>query len=227
MKWYFGENGWPTSNVLGGRAPQNEEEQTKLIDTIQDWKTDKYKDIIGSGSISPREGVLELMDQARQAGVPIAVCSASTKQATDFVLPNLLGQDRFSSLDVYMAGDDVPRKKPDPIIYNLTSEKLGVAPGDCLVIEDSLIGLQAAVGAGMRCLITYTGSTEGQEFPGAETVLANLGGVEFSQLINGALIGKDDRKGNSNSGGNGRSGEKVIDGVSVSETPDGTLVFKF
>lgn len=224
MKWYFGENGWPTSNILGGRAPQNEEEQTKLIDTIQGWKTDKYKDIIGSGSIAPREGVLELMDQARQAGVPVAVCSASTKQATDFVLPNLLGEDRFSSLDVYMAGDDVPRKKPDPIIYKLASEKLGVAPGECLVIEDSLIGLQAAVGAGMRCLITYTGSTEGQEFPGAETVLANLKGVEFSQLINGALIGKDDRKSTSAS-----SGEKVIDGVSVSvsETSDGTLVFKF
>lgn len=46
-RWYFGENGWPASNVLGGRAPGNEEEQTLLIDTLQDWKTDKYKDIIG------------------------------------------------------------------------------------------------------------------------------------------------------------------------------------
>lgn len=42
-----GENGWPVSSILGGRAPENEEEKALLIDTLQDWKTDKYKDIIG------------------------------------------------------------------------------------------------------------------------------------------------------------------------------------
>ena len=47
MRWYFGENGWPTSNVLGGKTPENDEEKTLLIDTLQDWKTDKYKEIIG------------------------------------------------------------------------------------------------------------------------------------------------------------------------------------
>lgn len=47
MRWYFGENGWPSSSVLGGKAPKTEEEQILLIDTLQDWKTEKYKDIIG------------------------------------------------------------------------------------------------------------------------------------------------------------------------------------
>lgn len=47
MRHYFGLNGWPTSSVLGGRAPGNEAEQTQLIDALQDWKTEKYKDIIG------------------------------------------------------------------------------------------------------------------------------------------------------------------------------------
>jgi beta-phosphoglucomutase-like phosphatase (HAD superfamily) len=60
------------------------------------------------------------------------------------------------------AGDDVPKKKPDPLIYRVAAERLGVAPGDCCVVEDSMIGLQAALGAGMRCIITYTPSTKSQ-----------------------------------------------------------------
>lgn len=47
MRWYFSRQGWPTSSVLGGRAPGSEEEQTQLIDTLQDWKTDKYQQMIG------------------------------------------------------------------------------------------------------------------------------------------------------------------------------------
>ena len=47
MRWYFGENGWPSSSILGQRVPETEEEQVLLIDTLQDWKTQKYKDIIG------------------------------------------------------------------------------------------------------------------------------------------------------------------------------------
>jgi beta-phosphoglucomutase-like phosphatase (HAD superfamily) len=60
------------------------------------------------------------------------------------------------------AGDDVDRKKPDPTIYRVAAERLGVAPAECVVVEDSLIGLQAARGAGMRCIITYTPSTRKQ-----------------------------------------------------------------
>lgn len=60
------------------------------------------------------------------------------------------------------AGDDVDKKKPDPKIYNVAAQKLGLNPADCLVVEDSTIGLQAALGAGMRCIITYTPSTKQQ-----------------------------------------------------------------
>lgn len=59
-------------------------------------------------------------------------------------------------------GDDVDKKKPDPKIYNMAAQKLGLNPADCLVVEDSTIGLQAAMGAGMRCIITYTPSTKQQ-----------------------------------------------------------------
>ena len=91
-----------------------------------------------------------------------------------FVLENLLGNAIFDSLDCFLAGDDVPEKKPSPLIYQIAAEKLKVDPQRCLVIEDSTIGLEAATKAGMRCIVTYTSSSKSQSFAEAERVVPNL-----------------------------------------------------
>lgn len=173
MRWYFGREGWPSSTVMDG-VPATDEERAALVDTLQDYKSEKYRELIGSGSVHPRPGVLRLMDEAREAGLHVAVCSAATKGSVIYTLRSLLGDDRFERLDCFLAGDDVKNKKPDPEIYNTASGKLGIPPSECLVIEDSAIGLQAALSAGMRCIITYTGSTKSQDFSGSELVVANL-----------------------------------------------------
>ncbi|PNW71496.1 hypothetical protein CHLRE_16g656650v5 [Chlamydomonas reinhardtii] len=199
MRWYFQRYGWPASDVLDGRVPASEEEQSLLIDTLQDWKTDKYQEMIGSGEVEARPGVLRLMDEARAAGLKLAVCSAATKSSVVFTLKSLLGEGRFQGLDCFLAGDDVPKKKPDPMIYKVAAERLGVHPSECVVVEDSTIGLEAARGAGMRCIITYTPSTKDQAFPGAERIVMELGPSEVypimvtvDELIKGR-IAQDDR----------------------------------
>lgn len=48
----------------------------------------------------------------------------------------------LQGLDVFMAGDDVPDKKPHPSIYLIAAERMGVDPSECLVIEDSTIGVE-------------------------------------------------------------------------------------
>eukprot|EP00890_Picochlorum_soloecismus_P006787 jgi/Picsp_1/933/NSC_04418-R1_protein len=193
MRWYFGEHGWPATAVLGGAAPETDADKEKIIDTIQDWKTEKYKDIIEHGGVTARPGVVRIMDQAKAHGVPVAVCSAATKEAVVFVLESLLGKERFEGLDLFMAGDDVKAKKPDPLIYNEAAKRLGKDPSTCLVIEDSLIGLQAALGAGMQCVITYTGSTKEQEFPGSSAVFKDMNNIDFIMLASGAYNGFDTR----------------------------------
>lgn len=75
----------------------------------------------------------------------------------------------------------------------MAAQRLGVDPARCLVIEDSTIGLAAALGAGMRCLVTYTASTRAQDFKGADCVVGSLEGVAFEQLQAGAHVGVDDR----------------------------------
>ncbi|MCL7051742.1 hypothetical protein MKW94_022649, partial [Papaver nudicaule] len=96
MRWYFKENGWPTSSIFES-APESDSDRAKLIDTLQDWKTERYKEIIKSGT-----------------GIKLAVCSAATKSSVILCLESLIGNDRFKGLDCFLAGDDVKEKKPDP-----------------------------------------------------------------------------------------------------------------
>ena len=178
MRWHFARAGWPASTrgpaPAAGADGEEGADQTALIDALQDFKVEAYKGFISGGDVAPRPRVLELMQEARAAGLKVAVCSASAKPAVIHVLSNLLGEEQFAALDCFLAGDDVENKKPHPEIYNLAAELLGLAKEECVVIEDSGVGCSAAMAAGMRCVITYTDSTAGEPFEGAERILADL-----------------------------------------------------
>ncbi|KAK3030980.1 hypothetical protein RJ639_035731 [Escallonia herrerae] len=186
MRWYFKEHGWPSSTIFE-TPPEDDIDRAKLIDTLQDWKTERYKEIIKSGTVEPRPGVLRLMDEAKNSGKKLAVCSAATKSSVVLCLENLIGIERFESLDCFLAGDDVKEKKPDPSIYLTASQRLGVSERDCLVVEDSVIGLQvdlllcAARGAGMSCVVTYTPSTANQNFDEAIATYPDLSNVRYGR----------------------------------------------
>lgn len=159
------------------RAPASAEEEQDLVDRLQAHKTDLYKDLIAEKAV-PRPGVIELMDEALEdPSIAVGVCSASTKAAVTKVLDVTLGPERREKLNVCILGDDVSKLKPDPMIYNTAAERLGVDPMKCVVVEDSMVGLRAAKGAGMKCLITYTSSTEGEDFygEGADAKVPELG----------------------------------------------------
>ena len=64
--------------------------------------------------------------------------------------------DLSDTFDFVASRDDVERGKPDPEIYLLVADELGVAPGECLVIEDSPAGVQAALAAGMQVVAVST-----------------------------------------------------------------------
>ncbi|KAL6993161.1 hypothetical protein U1Q18_011278 [Sarracenia purpurea var. burkii] len=181
MRWYFKEHGWPSSTIFT-TPPEDDAARAKLIDTLQDWKTERYKEIIKSGTVEPRPGVLRLMEEAKAAGKKLAVCSAATKSSVILCLENLIGIERFQNLDCFLAGDDVKEKKPDPSIYLTAAKRLGVSGTECLVVEDSVIGLQAATSAGMSCVITYTPSTANQDFKDAIGIYPDLSNVRLKDL---------------------------------------------
>jgi HAD superfamily hydrolase (TIGR01509 family) len=83
----------------------------------------------------------------------LCICSAANERAVQLVMNKVL-KDRSKKFHLVLAGDVVSRKKPDPEIYLLAKEKLGLDANSCVVIEDSQIGLQAAKAAGLGCVIT-------------------------------------------------------------------------
>ena len=178
MFFHFRETkgAFPTSED-GKAAPSTPEEEQDLVDRLQARKTDIYKDLIAEKAAA-RPGVIELMDQAlADPKIKVGVCSASTKEAVTKVLDVTLGEERRNKLDVCILGDDVAKLKPDPLIYSTAAERVGIDPSRCVVIEDSVVGLKAAKGAGMRCVITYTSSTEREPFYdiGADAKVPELG----------------------------------------------------
>ena len=91
-------------------------------------------------------GAAEAVHAAKRRG-PVAVCSGSVNATVDSMLRRIGLRD---VLDTLVCGDDVPRMKPAPDGYLLAAKQLGVAPSECLAIEDTPTGVKAARSAGMR-----------------------------------------------------------------------------
>lgn len=96
----------------------------------------------------PRPGALDLLAQARRAGVRLALVSASHRRVLEAVLEAMPDH----GFDVIVGGDDVARGKPDPEPYLTAVERLGLQPRDCLAFEDSLPGTASAQAAGIATL---------------------------------------------------------------------------
>jgi beta-phosphoglucomutase-like phosphatase (HAD superfamily) len=104
-------------------------------------------------------------------GVPLAVASSSRGEHLRHKL-RVVGLGRY--FEVAVGGDEVPAGKPAPDVYLAAAAGLGIDPHDCLAVEDSVNGADAAVAAGMRvvCVARY-GTTVGT-YPTVDTLDASL-----------------------------------------------------
>lgn len=169
MRRHFDETSWPVP----------EDARDEFIADLHKAKTRIFMELIEGGALPLRPGIAEIVDEAISAGVKLAVCSTSNERAVQAVVDTQLGAARARHMPVF-AGDMVPAKKPDPAIYNLAAERLSLDPAACVVIEDSAIGLRAALGAGMHCIITKASYTGGEDFSGADRVENSLDGVTLA-----------------------------------------------
>jgi len=165
MTHYFDQVGWP----------DEADDRDRYIKDLHRFKTDTYMEIIESGQLPLRSGVMRLVDEAIEDGTTLAVCSTSNQRAVKAVVRELLGPDRMGEFAAILAGDVVSSKKPDPEIYNLAKERLGLEGAECLVVEDSRNGLLAAVAAGMHCIVTTSTYTKDEGFSEADSVFEELG----------------------------------------------------
>jgi len=101
------------------------------------------------GELELKTGCLDLLALAGEGSVRRAVASSSAKRLVDAVLGRFgLGP----SFEAIVSGEAVTRVKPAPDIFLAAAERLGVAPSDCVVLEDALAGVEAGKAAGMRVI---------------------------------------------------------------------------
>lgn len=129
-----------------------------------------------------REGVLEYLQLAKEAGLRIGLASSSERSWIDRYLEVLGIGDYF---EVICTADDVNRVKPDPELYLKAMEKLGVKPDEAIAIEDSPNGAKAAAAAGMSCLIVPNTLTKLFVFDQESCYIhaESLAKVDFAELV--------------------------------------------
>ena len=165
MRHYFDQFGWPDD------VPDRD----ALIKELHKLKTDFFMQIIESGELPLRPGIARIVDEAIADNMTLAVCSTSHERAVNLVVERLLGPERKARFRAILAGDVVSKKKPDPEIYNLASQRLSLDPSECVVVEDSRNGLLAAKAAKMLCIVTTNGYTKDEDFTEADLVVSELG----------------------------------------------------
>ena len=146
-----------------------------FIESLHQIKTRKFHEALSSGQIPLRPGVKRLTQEMRDAGVRLGIATTTTHSNVTTLLETSLDPAAPKWFDVIAAGNVVPRKKPAPDVYHYVLQELGEDPLACLVIEDSQNGLRAALGAGLRTVITVSQYTRTHDFSGASLVVDHLG----------------------------------------------------
>lgn len=149
-----------------------------FIRGLHQSKTAHYLDLLRSGSIPLRPGVKRLVEEAKAAGLKLAIASTTTIDNAVLLLETSLGEQSVGWFDVIACGDVVERKKPAPDIYLYALGQLGLEAEECLVFEDTEAGLASALAAGLTTVITVNEATRDQDFSGAAIVLDQLGEPE-------------------------------------------------
>jgi HAD superfamily hydrolase (TIGR01509 family) len=123
------------------------------------------KDVYGR-HVTCAEGFPELIADLKRAGLALGLASSSPRHWIDMVLERFALRPHFGAI---ASGDDAPgRVKPHPDLYLLAATNLGVAPADCVAIEDSFPGVTAAKRAGMKCVAFRNGHNDQQDLSQAD-----------------------------------------------------------
>jgi HAD superfamily hydrolase (TIGR01509 family) len=141
-------------------------------------KTRHYTELLATGAIPLRPGVVRLLQDAQEAGLRLAIATTTTPENVDALLQHTLGTGWEHIFELIAAGDIVPAKKPAPDIYHYTLEKMALAPRQCVAFEDSENGILATHGAELATLVTVNSYTYDHPFPQAAIVLDSLGEPE-------------------------------------------------
>lgn len=109
--------------------------------------------------IDPMPGLVNLLENLQEYGIPMAVASSSDAAIIDIILDKSGLRKYFNHT---VSSGEIGKSKPEPDVFLHAAKLLGVSPENCIVFEDSKNGIKAAKAAGMYC-IAYSGGNSGHQ----------------------------------------------------------------
>jgi beta-phosphoglucomutase len=128
----------------------------ELLTEISDQKEERFRELI-RGRVQALPGVILWLEHLQEAGWEQGIASSAPPANIDALMDELGLRDYF---DVIGSGADLPGK-PDPALFLEVARQLDVRPAHCVVVEDSVAGVQAAKRAGMNCIAVTTTNPAG------------------------------------------------------------------
>ncbi|GJI93466.1 haloacid dehalogenase [Duganella caerulea] len=151
------------------------------IDAWRDERNRQYAATLATETIPAIDGVGEVL-ASLSPRLRMGVVTSSNRDHFEIIHDRL---DLLPHFEFVLTFETYARSKPAPDPYLLGLERLGVRADECLVVEDSPRGLQAATAAGIRCIVLRNELTRGHDFPGAWRVVDTMPQLlaEIEQLI--------------------------------------------
>ncbi len=151
------------------------------ITALAERKESLYRDAFRP-VMKPIGGVVDFIESSRGLGIRMAVATAAPNANMEFILDGLDLRKYFQAITT---AADVAKGKPDPGMFLVSAEKLGLEPAKCLVFEDALGGFEAAHRAGMRSIgiATVNSIDEILRQPSVDAAFDDFTGIEPSEVI--------------------------------------------
>lgn len=128
----------------------------------------------------PTKGVITLLWKLKSRKIRLAIGSSSPKKQIKYVLNKL---DIAHLFDSAVGAEDIARSKPDPEVFLKAAAQLGVSPGECLVIEDSSLGVEAAKSAHMKCIGFRNPNSGNQDLSKADIVTDDFSRLNIDAVL--------------------------------------------
>lgn len=172
VKLFGTRNDFIIRHVMRDKA---HEENIKTI--VKEKETNFRKRIMGN--VKPLPGAIKLLEIIKKGNFKMGLVTSAPKENIDLLLGELGIGEYFNCI---VSGREVTESKPSPQIFLLASEKCGTEPNDCIVIEDSPLGVKAAKDAGMRCL-AVTNTHPKEELAESDRIVDSLEEIDLITLI--------------------------------------------
>ncbi|NRB53504.1 MAG: HAD family phosphatase [Saprospiraceae bacterium] len=147
------------------------------VETLAAEKEQLFRELYAP-HLKPVEGLLDFLQMLQENKIKAAVATSAPFENAEFILSGLEISHYFQAV---LHSADVEQGKPHPEIYLKAAAALNESPANCIVIEDSIAGVQAGRAAGCK-VIAITTTHQAEEFDPVEKVIADFAGLGVEQL---------------------------------------------